>query len=137
MIRTREYDDSALMSEIAELKEQIEADSIAIEEMAKHAEKNLAAIRDITDSLSEQKEYTHDIGVQIYRNVQASLIDELAKQTADREEHCKIMQEKLEQIPTTPVKQETSGLLIVTFLISLGNLCLLLWICYLNGYLGI
>ena len=98
---------------------------------------NSDALAANSDALAANREYTHEVGVQIYRNVQAALIDELAKQTADREEHCKVMQEKLDALPTEAPKQGSSGLLILTFLIAAGNLALMLWMCYSLGLLGV
>ena len=108
-----------------QLRDLLEKIGSGMQEMKTSFDKNDSLAEEIQTSLKVSgeglEEYVHRESVKVYRNVQAILTEELKSQT---KELC----EKMEQ--DRPVSKWLYGLIIVTLLVSMGNLGLLIaWLC--------
>ena len=108
-----------------QLRDLLEKIGSGMQEMKTSFDKNDSLAEEIQASLKVSgeglEEYVHRESVKVYRNVQAILTEELKSQT---KELC----EKMEQ--DRPVSKWLYGLIIVTLLVSMGNLGLLIaWLC--------
>ncbi|WP_408070101.1 hypothetical protein [Butyrivibrio sp. JL13D10] len=69
------------LNDIEDVLKDLKADKAESEVSAQELDKAIRELRDnLSDRINKSDEATHDVGVRIYRNVQASVIDEQKKQ---------------------------------------------------------
>ena len=87
-------------------------------------QENREAIDRIDQLLSQTEEYTHTTGVRIYRNVQASFMEEQSKQTAVLLGQMKEQEERMDDLLRRSKKKGRILLLVLILLAVLGNTAL-------------
>ena len=87
-------------------------------------QENREAIDRIDQLLSQTEEYTHTTGVRIYRNVQASFMEEQSKQTAVLLGQMKEQEERMDDLLRRSKKKGRTLLLVLILLAVLGNTAL-------------
>ncbi len=140
MIKANTAAEAAYRKQIEEQNAQYEKEIELLRQNAQNMEKRLDDLKtDIVQRVDESDEATHDVGVRIYRNVQASVIDEqkkqmdairedLNKQMDSIKEEFNSMLEKMESMQNE-AKDKNKGvmpLVVVVLLATIANLALVI-----------
>ena len=87
-------------------------------------QENREAIDRIDQLLTQTEEHTHTTGVRVYRNVQASFMEEQSKQTAVLLGQMKEQEEKVDDLLLRSKKKGITLLLVLILFAALGNIVL-------------
>ncbi|MBE5859968.1 MAG: hypothetical protein E7301_07565 [Butyrivibrio sp.] len=141
MIKANNAAEAAYRKQIEDQNKQYEQELELLRQNAQNMEKRLDDLKkEIVQRVDESDEATHDVGVRIYRNVQASVADEqkkqmdaikadLDKQMDSIKEELNVMIEKMESLQSSTPKGNNNGILpltVVILLASIANVVLLI-----------